>query len=85
MTLEDESRFPTEEMEMTTILVVKDIEKSKNFHTNILGAELYREYGETSIVYKFQGVLPLIVTGGESTAGKPNIIFKDPENYNTPK
>lgn len=83
MTLESEFQFPTTDMEMTTILVVKDIEKSKNFYSDILGAELYREYGGTSIVYKFQGVWLLIVTGGEPTADKPNIVFKDPENNNT--
>lgn len=72
--------FPTEDMELTTILVVKDLEKSKQFYSNILGAELYREYGGSSIVYKFQDVWLLVVTGGDPTADKPDVYFKAPEN-----
>ena len=77
------SLFPSEDMELTTILVVKDLEKSKNFYSNILGATLYREYGGTSIVYKFQGVWLLIVTGGKPTADKPDVFFKAPQDVNS--
>ena len=82
MTENNDSKFPSKDMELTTILVVKDLEKSKHFYSNILGADLYREYGGTSIVYKFQGVWLLLVTGGEPTADKPDIYFKALGNSN---
>ena len=82
MSDQNNSIFPSEDMELTTILVVKNLEESKNFYSNVLGAELYREYGGTSIVYKFQGVWLLLVTGGEPTADKPDVYFKAPENSN---
>ncbi len=77
-----EDSFPSDEMELTTILVVSDLEKSKYFYSDILGAELFREYGGTSIVYKFQSVWLLIVTGGDPTDDKPDIYFKSPQNNN---
>lgn len=75
--------FPEEGMELTHILVVSDVEKSKKFYKDVLGAELYREYGGNSIVFKFQGVWLLIVTGGEPTKDKPDVTFASPENPNT--
>lgn len=45
--------FPVEGMELTHILVVSDIERSRKFYTEVLGAEVYREYGGTSCVLKF--------------------------------
>ena len=44
---------PFDESEFTTILVVSDIEKTKSFYIDVLGAELFREYGGTSLVLKF--------------------------------
>jgi len=70
-------------MALTHILVVSDIEKSKAFYVNVLGAELYREYGGTSVVLQFLGNWLLLVTGGDPTADKPNIRFSAPENPGT--
>ena len=67
-------------MAMTHILVVKDMEKSKNFYLNVLGAELYREYGGTSAVISFLGNWILLVTGGEPTPDKPSITFEASED-----
>jgi len=72
--------FPTEGMELTHILVVNDIEKSKAFYSEVLGAELYREYGGTSCVFDFQGSWLLLVTGGGPTKDKPDITFAVPSN-----
>ncbi len=47
--------FPSEGMELTHILVVQDLEKSKSFYNDVLGCKIYREYGGTSCVLKFQG------------------------------
>ena len=67
-------------LDLTHILVVSDIERSKKFYLNILGAELFREYGGTSLVLKFLGNWILLVTGGGPTADKPDIEFREPEN-----
>jgi catechol 2,3-dioxygenase-like lactoylglutathione lyase family enzyme len=74
------SDFPIEGMELTHILVIQDLERSKSFYRDILGCELYREYGGTSCVLKFQGSWLLIVTGGEPTRDKPDVTFTAPES-----
>ena len=68
------NKDPFEKSELTTILVVSDIVKSKAFYVDILGAELYREYGE-SVVLKFLGSWILLVLPGGPTADKPDIHF----------
>ena len=74
------SDFPTEGMELTHILVVSDINLSKQFYTNVLGATVFREYGGTSCVLKFSGSWLLLVTGGGPTKDKPSVTFTPPEN-----
>ena len=69
-------------MELTHILVVKDIKISKKFYIDKLGAELYREYGGTSLVLKFLNNWILLVTGGGPTEDKPDITFKEPQIRN---
>ena len=70
--------FPEDGMELTTILVVEDIHRSRNFYENILKAEIYREYGGTSLVIKFLGNWVLLVTEGGPTEDKPNVSFLPP-------
>ena len=77
------SEFPEKGMELTHILVVSDLKKSKDFYQNVLGAHVFREYGDTSCVLNFQGSWLLIVTGGEPTKDKPDIKFAEPQNINT--
>ena len=72
--------FPVKGMELTHILVVSDIERSRKFYTEVLGAEVYREYGGTSCVLKFLGSWLLLVTGGGPTKDKPFVTFTPPEN-----
>ena len=55
--------FPTDGVELSILFVVKDINRSKRFYQDVLGAEFYREYGGTSCVFKFQGTWLLLVTG----------------------
>jgi catechol 2,3-dioxygenase-like lactoylglutathione lyase family enzyme len=74
------AEFPSEGMELTHILVVSDIEHSRHFYSDVLGATLYREYGGTSVVYNFQGAWLLIVTGGGPTPDKPDVEFVPPGN-----
>jgi catechol 2,3-dioxygenase-like lactoylglutathione lyase family enzyme len=63
---------------VTHILVVADPARSRGFWVNVLGAELYREYGGTSVVLRFAGTWLLLVTGGGPTADKPGVSFAPP-------
>ena len=69
---------PFDQSEITTILVVSDMEQSKNFYLNQLGAELFREYGGSSTVLKFLNHWMLLVTSGGPTADKPQTHFEPP-------
>ncbi|MCZ6702080.1 MAG: VOC family protein [Ignavibacteria bacterium] len=74
--------FPTEDMELTHILVINNLEKSKQFYVDILGAKIHSEYGGTSCVVNFQGTWLLLVTGSGPTKDKPEISFVPPDNSN---
>ncbi len=72
--------FPQETMELTHILVVSDVDRSKAFYEGVLGAQVFREYGGTSCVLSFLGNWLLLVTGGEPTEDKPTVTFMPPES-----
>ena len=72
--------FPADGMELTHILVVSDIERSRRWYLDVLGAALYREYGGTSVVLSFQAAWILLVTGGEPTPDKPGVSFIAPDD-----
>ena len=76
------TEFPAKGMALTHILVVSDLAKSKAFYQDVLGAEVYREYGGSSCVLKFNEAWLLIVTGGEPTKDKPEVEFAPPDNPN---
>ena len=76
--MKNSSPNPFENSELTTILVVADIKASKVFYEEVLGAEIFREYGGDSIVLKFLDKWLLLVTGGEPTKDKPDTYFKPP-------
>ena len=63
---------------VTHILVVSDLARSRSFWTDMLGAEVFREYGGTSVVLRFAGTWLLLVTGGGPTADKPTVVFQPP-------
>jgi catechol 2,3-dioxygenase-like lactoylglutathione lyase family enzyme len=71
---------PFYKSELTTILVVSDTKRAKTFYIDKLGADLYREYGGTSVVVQFLGNWLLLVTAGGPTEDKPDIHFTPPEN-----
>ena len=75
--------FPSEGMELTHILVVADAGRSRDFYRDVLGAELYREYGGTSVVLRVFGTWLLLVTGGGPTADKPDVTFAPPADPGT--
>lgn len=72
--------FPGEGMEVTHLLVVSDLDRSRAFYSEVVGAELYREYGGTSAVFRLLGTWLLLVTGGEPTEDKPTVTFAAPED-----
>lgn len=74
---------PFEGSELTTILVVSNMKKSKSFYLNMLGAKLYREYGGDSMVINFLGSWILLVTGSGETEDKPGTEFRVTEDPNT--
>ncbi len=74
--------FPTEDMELTHILVINNLEKSKQFYVDILGTKIHNEYGGTSCVVNFQGTWLLLVTGSGPTKDKPEISFVPLDNSN---
>lgn len=65
---------------VTHILVVADPVRSRDFWADMLGAEVYREYGGTSVVLRFAGTWLLLVSGGDPTADKPTVAFAPPSD-----
>jgi catechol 2,3-dioxygenase-like lactoylglutathione lyase family enzyme len=66
--------------ELTHLIVVSDISRAIGFYRDVVGAELVREYGGTSAVFRLAGTWLLLVTGGAPTADKPTVTFAPPEN-----
>ena len=72
--------FPSEGMELTRLLVVRDIEASRDWYTRVLGATLTGEYGGTSLVLRIVGAWLLVVAGGGPTEDKPTVTFAPPDD-----
>jgi catechol 2,3-dioxygenase-like lactoylglutathione lyase family enzyme len=75
--------FPTDGVEVTVLRVVRDVDRSRAWYRDVLGATDYREYGGTSAVMRFQGVWLLLVTGGGPTSDKPTVTFAPPADPDT--
>lgn len=72
-------------MELTTLLVVSDVERSRDWYVKVLGASLYRDYGGSSVL-QLLGHWLLLVPGGGPTEDKPTVEFTppvDPERVST--
>ena len=76
-------KFPQEGMALTHLLVVADVGRSRAFYCDVLGAELYREYGGTSVVLRWLDSWLLLVTGGPPTEDKPGVVFAPPADTAT--
>ena len=72
--------FPTDGMELTHILVVAEIDRARDFYRDVLGADVFREYGGSSCVLRAFGTWLLLVTGGGPTSDKPTVTFASPGN-----
>jgi catechol 2,3-dioxygenase-like lactoylglutathione lyase family enzyme len=78
-----QGEFPTQDVVLTHLLVVSDLDRSKRFYQEVLGATPYREYGGTSCVLRFQDSWLLLVTGGGPTVDKPSVTFAPPADPET--
>src|SRR2546423_6331310 len=65
-------------MELTHILVVRDLQRSLPWYRDVLGATLTGEYGGTSAVFNYDGAWLLVVTPGGDTPDKPGTEFVPP-------
>lgn len=72
--------FPTDDMELTRLLVVSDVGRSRAWYTDILGADVFRDYGGTSCVLQLLGSWLLLVTPGGPTDDKPTVTFAPPDD-----
>ncbi len=75
--------FPAPDTEITHILIVGDVARSKAWYLEVLGASLYREYGGTSVVLRFAGAWLLLTTGGPPTDDKPGVALAAPSDPGT--
>jgi catechol 2,3-dioxygenase-like lactoylglutathione lyase family enzyme len=73
-------QFPVDGMELTHLLVVSDLERSRAFYHDVLGATVTREYGGSSCVLRFLGTWLLLVTAGPPTDDKPTVTFAPPDD-----
>ena len=65
---------------VTHLLVVEDVARSRDWYVDVLDAEVYREYGGTSVVLQLLDTWLLLVTGGGPTDDKPTVTFAPPED-----
>ena len=69
---------------LTHMLVVRDIEASKRWYVDVLGAEVSGEYGGTSVVLSLLGSWLLIVSPGGPDEGKPTVELRPPADPDEP-
>lgn len=71
--------FPTSDMELTHLLVVSDVDRSREWYTSVLGASVLREH-EASCVLALLGNLLQLVTGGGPSEDKPPVTLALPDD-----
>ncbi|MFI6444263.1 VOC family protein [Kitasatospora sp. NPDC050543] len=71
------SAFPSEDTDLTHLLVVSDVGRSRAWYEGVLGATVEREY-EGSCVLRLLGSWLLLVTGGGPGEDKPTVSFAPP-------
>ncbi|MEM8748336.1 MAG: VOC family protein [Actinomycetota bacterium] len=69
---------------VTHMLVVADVERSRDWYVGVLDAELFGEYGGTSVVLELLGNWILLVTGGGPDEGKPEVSLAPPSDPDRP-
>ncbi len=69
---------------LTHMLVVVDVERSRDWYVQVLDASVYAEYGGTSVVLDLLGNWILLVTGGGPSPGKPSVTLTAPADPDHP-
>lgn len=69
---------------LTHMLVVTDVDVSRDWYLRVLEAQLIGEYGGTSVVLKLLDSWVLLVTGGGPDAGKPSVTLAPPADPDRP-
>lgn len=72
--------FPTDAMDLTTLLVVSDVGRSQRWYSEVLGATVHRSYGGTSVVLRLLDRWLLLVTAGWPTPDKPTVRMLPPDD-----
>lgn len=67
---------------ITHMIVVSDLQRSKQWYIGVLGCSLYGEYGGTSVVLDWKGTWLLLVTGAGPSEDKPNLHLAPPKDAN---
>ena len=69
---------PTEGVVLTVLLIVEDIDRSRDFYRDVLGAEVVME--RDPAILKFHNSWLIINVGGGPTADKPDVVLTAPQN-----
>lgn len=67
---------------LTHMLVVANVDASRDWYLGVLDADLYAEYSGASVVLNVMGSWLLLVAGGGPTAAKPSIVLEPPTDRN---
>jgi hypothetical protein len=57
---------------------VSDLQRARSWYLDVLGADLYGEYGGASVVLSFLGAWLLLVTAAGPTEDKPTVTMTEP-------
>ena len=74
----DTSDFPTEGVGITIQFVVGNLERSRAYYRDVLGATETGEPGGAAVVLAFQGTTLVLVTGSSGTPERPDVTFRPP-------
>jgi catechol 2,3-dioxygenase-like lactoylglutathione lyase family enzyme len=74
----DTTGFPTEGVSMDIQFVVGNLERSRRYYQEVLGATEAGASDGSSVVLQFQGTVLVLVTGGGPTPERPDVTFRPP-------
>jgi catechol 2,3-dioxygenase-like lactoylglutathione lyase family enzyme len=74
----DTSDFPTEGVGIAIQFVVGNLERSRAYYRDVLGATETGEPGGAAVVLAFQGTTLVLVTGSSATPERPDVTFRPP-------